>query len=88
MEVLQENILDTIREKCSSGWNLDVFEDHIIVNIIEKEDNFRPAFAVIKQEITRCVKEHFPERMTDILFEVRNGSWNCSFKIGKTINEL
>jgi hypothetical protein len=66
MEILQENLLNIIREKCSSGWELNVFEDHIIVNII------------------RCVKQHFPDRDFDILFEVRNGSWNCSFKIGKT----
>jgi len=88
MEILQEKMLNTIREKCSSAWDLDIFVDHIIVNIIAKDDNFRTAFAIVKQEITRCVKEHFPERSTDILFEVRNGSWNCSFKIGKTINEL
>jgi len=76
-----------IREKCSSGWDLDVFGEHIIINIPENQDNFRSSYAMVKQEITRCVKDHFPERSADILFEVRNGSWNCRFKIGKTINE-
>ena len=87
MEIHQDNLLNIIREKCSSGWGLDVFEDHIIVNITGKEKDFRPTYAAVKQEITRCVKTHFPERSADILFEVRNGSWNCSFKIGKTTNE-
>ena len=87
MEILQENLLNIISEKCSSGWELLVFGDHIIVNVMEKENNFRSAYATVKQQITLCVKEHFPERSADILFEVRNGSWNCSFKIGKTMNE-
>ncbi|EHQ31008.1 hypothetical protein [Mucilaginibacter paludis] len=85
MEILQANMLNIIREKCSSGWSLEVFGDHIIVNVLRKEDNFRPVFALVKQTITRCVKEHFPERNDDVLFEVRNGSWNCSFKIVKTL---
>ncbi|MCO5946781.1 hypothetical protein [Mucilaginibacter flavidus] len=87
MEILLENLLNIIREKCSSGWELHVFGDHIIVNVMDKENNFRSAYVTIKQDITLCVKEHFPERSTNILFEVRNGSWNCSFKIGKTMNE-
>jgi len=87
MEVLQVNILSIIREKCSPAWGLNVFGDHIIVNIMEKEDDFRPAYARVKKEITQCMKAHFPERNADILFEVRNGSWNCSFKIGKTLIE-
>jgi len=87
MEILQENLLKILREKCSSGWDLNVFGDHIIVNAREEEDNFRSAYITVKQEITRCVKAHFPERSNDILFEVRNGSWNGSFKIGKTMSE-
>ena len=87
MEIIQDNLLNIIREKCSSGWKLDVFEDHIIVNITVTEKDFRPIYATVKQEITRCIKTHFPERSADILFEVRNGSWNCSFKIGKTLQE-
>jgi hypothetical protein len=84
MEILQENLLNTIREKCSSGWEMNVFEEHIIVNILGKEDNFKSTYAMVKKEITQCVKHHFQERDADILFEVRNGAWNCSFKIGKT----
>jgi len=85
MEILQENLLNIIREKCSSGWDLNVFEDHIIINVKDAEGDFRAAYSMIKQEITLCIKAHFQERIEDILFEVRNGSWNCSFKIGKTI---
>ena len=84
MEILQEDLLNIIREKCSSGWELNVFGDHIIINLRDKEDDFRSAYSKVKQEITICVKQHFPERNADILFEVRNGSWNCSFKLGKT----
>lgn len=85
MEILQENALNIIREKCSSGWDLNVFGDHIIINLKNDEEDFRTAYSNIKQEITQCIKKHFPERNVDILFEVRNGSWNCSFKIGKAI---
>ena len=85
MEILQENLINIISEKCSSGWELNVFEDHIIINVKDAEGDFRAEYHKIKQEITLCIKAHFPERNEDILFEVRNGSWNCSFKIGKTI---
>jgi hypothetical protein len=84
MDILQEKLLNIIREKCSSDWDLNVFGEHIIVNIMAKDGDFRSTYGLVKQEITQCVKKHFPERDADILFEVRNGSWNCSFKIGKT----
>jgi len=84
MEILQENLLNIIREKCSSGWQLEVFRDHIIINLQDNEKDFRSAYSKVKREITECIQQHFPERNTDILFEVRNGSWNCSFKLGKT----
>ena len=87
MEILHEDLLNVIREKCSSGWELSVFGDHIIVNVVEKQSEFRLVYSSIKQEITQCVKANFPERGIDILFEVRIGSWNCSFKIGKTMRE-
>ncbi len=56
--------------------------------MIENEDNLRFAYSMVKQEIIRCVREHFPERSAEILFEVINGLWNCSFKIAKTKHEL
>jgi len=58
--------------------------NHIIINIPDKEDDFRFAFNKAKHEITECVKQHFPERNSDVLFEVRSASWNCSFKLRKT----
>jgi len=85
MEIQQENLLNIIREKCSSGWLLDVFKDHIIINLPDTEEDYRSAYSKAKREITRCIQQHFPERNTEILFEVRNGSWNCSFKLGKTV---
>jgi hypothetical protein len=88
MEILQENLLNIIREECSSGWELNVFGDHIIVNLRDKVDDFRSAYATIKKEIIACIQQHFPERDSDVLFEVRNSSWNCSFKLGKTITHL
>jgi hypothetical protein len=84
MDLLFETLLKSIREQCSANWNLDVFRDHIIVNLPAAEEDFRTAFHKVKREITTCVGEHFPDRESDTLFEVRNGSWNCSFKIGKT----
>ena len=85
MEIPQEHLLNIIREKCSSHWELNVFKDHIIINLPNMEEDFRSAYLKVKREITTCAKQHFPERNTEILFEVRNGSWNSSFKLGKTI---
>jgi hypothetical protein len=59
MEILRENLLNLIREKCTSTWEHDVFEDHIIVNVKEQVADFRPVFSSIKKEITRCVRDHF-----------------------------
>ena len=85
MKTSQEILLTIIQDKCSSLWQLDVFMDHIIINLPDKELNFRSAFMKVKQDIMLCVQQHFPKRDTEILFEVRNGSWNCSFKLKKTI---
>jgi len=85
MEIPQENLLNIIREKCSSHWELNVFKDHIIINLPDLEEDFRSVYLKVKREITACIQQHFPERNTEILFEVRNGSWNCSFKLGKTV---
>lgn len=40
----------------------------------------------IKKEITACIIEHLPVLEEEVLFEVRSGAWNCSFKLGKTLN--
>jgi hypothetical protein len=85
MEILHESLLNIIHEKCSSHWELNIFKDHIIINLPDTEEDFRSAYRKVKREITACVKQHFPERNTEILFEVRNGSWNSSFKLGKTV---
>jgi hypothetical protein len=88
MELLQEDSLKLIREKCSSHWQLDVYRDHIIINLPDTEKDFKLAYNKVKQEIIACVGQHFPERDTELLFEVRNSSWNCSFKVKKTINNI
>jgi len=88
MEILQKNLLKLIAEKCSSHWQVNVFHDHIVIKLPDTEKDFKPAYREVKKEITACVHEHLPERNIDVLFEVRNGSWNCSFKLGKTLTEL
>jgi hypothetical protein len=81
MEILQEHLLNLISNQCSSHWELTVFQDHIIINLPRCEEDFRSAYSKVKQEITSCVLHYFPERNADLLFEVRVGSWNCSFKL-------
>jgi len=49
MEILRENLLNLIREKCTSTWELDVFEDHIIINVKEEKGDFRPVYISIKK---------------------------------------
>ena len=72
-----------IGEKCSPEWHLKLFMDHIVISLPNEPNDFRFAYSKAKQEITECVQQHFPERNAELLFEVRNGSWNCSFKLRK-----
>jgi len=85
MITLQENLLNLIREKCSPLWRIDIYKDHIITNLPEIEDDFRQVYNKAKKEIIACIELYVPERHSEMHFEVRIGSWNCSFKIGKTI---
>jgi len=85
--MLQEDLLNLIREQCASHCVLELFRDHIIINLPGDEADFRSAYQKIKREISNCVKVHFPERDKDFLFEVRSGAWNSSFKLGKNIPE-
>lgn len=84
METLQENIVNVIREKCSPDWVLSIFNDHVIVNLPVSSEESRLAYNKAKKDITSCIKEYVPERNADILFEVRSGSLNCSFKLALT----
>lgn len=85
MEMRQENITELIREKCSVHWELAVFNGHVIINLPDDEADFRLAYGRVKTEVTRCIRQHWPDRDSELLFEVRNSSWNCSFKLGKSI---
>ena len=85
MEVLQENILKLLKEKFPPHWDPGIFKDHIIINLPETPEDYRTIYYQVKQEVSVCVRERFPERADDLLFEVRNGSWNSSFKLGKTM---
>jgi hypothetical protein len=84
MEILHENILKLIREQCPAHWELEVFRDHIIVNLPDTLQDHHAVYRQAKKEITQCVNRHFPERAMELLFEVRNGSWNGGFKLPKT----
>jgi hypothetical protein len=88
MEIIQQNLLKLICEKCPSHWEVNVFQDHILINLPDTEKDFKSAYRKVKKEIIACVQEHLPAREHEALFEVRNGSWNCSFKLGKTLPEL
>jgi hypothetical protein len=83
MEILPENLLELISEHCSSHWELKVYKDHLIINLPDTQEDYRSVYLQVKKEIAGCVQQHFPERATELRFEVRNGSWNASFKIGK-----
>ncbi|MDB5023616.1 MAG: hypothetical protein JWP78_1371 [Mucilaginibacter sp.] len=83
MGTLQENILKLIGEQCSPRWELEEYRGHIIINLPDTEEDYRAICQQVKKEITKCVQQHFPERDTELLFEVRNGSWNFSFKLRK-----
>jgi hypothetical protein len=84
MEILLENLIKLISEQCSSHWEPEVYKDRIIINLPDTREDYRSVYQQVKKEITKCVQQHFPERDTELLFEVRNGSWNASFKVGKT----
>jgi len=88
MEILQQNLLKLIAEKCASYWEINVFQDHILIHLPDTEKDFKSAYRKVKKEITACVQQHVPVRDHEVSFEVRNGSWNCSFKLGKILPEL
>ncbi len=87
MEILQEKLLALIRDKCSSHWEPVIYRDHIIINLPETAEHYRSAYNTVKKEVINCATEHLPERDTEILIEVRNGAWNCSFKLAKTASK-
>ena len=84
MESLREYLIKLIVLNCSPDWNLDLFKDHILIHLTGTETDHMSAYRKIKKQVTDCIREHLPERDEDVLFEVRNGAWNCSFKLGKT----
>jgi hypothetical protein len=83
--MLQETIVNLIREKCPSELGPLFFKGHILIHLPEIDDDFLQRYRKIKKEITGCVTENFLVREEEVLFEVRSGAWNCSFKIGKTL---
>jgi len=87
MEILQEDILKLIRSQCSSHWELEIYKGHIIINLTATQPDYRSVYQEIKEQVTKYVLQHFPERETELIFEVRKGSWNSSFKIGNSCNK-
>jgi hypothetical protein len=85
MEILQEKILKFIREKYSSHWELEEYKDHIIINQPDTGKDYRSVYQQVKKEVTRSVQQHFSERNAELIFEVRSGSWNFSFRLAKTL---
>jgi hypothetical protein len=83
--MFQETIVNLIREKCAPDWDLVFFKGHILVHLPELEGDFLPRYRKVKKEITGWVTEHLPVLEEEVLFEVRSGAWNCSFKLAKTL---
>ncbi len=85
-DMSHETVVSILREKCPPDWEPVLFKGHILVNLPEMEGNFTLTYRKIKKEITACIIEHLPVLEEEVLFEVRSGAWNCSFKLGKTLN--
>ncbi|TWI97626.1 hypothetical protein JN11_03448 [Mucilaginibacter frigoritolerans] len=85
MEISQEKAIKILHENCSLDWELSLYRDHIIVALPVAEGDFRTTYLNVKKQITKCIDEHFPDRNEELLFEIRNGSWNCGFKIKQAI---
>jgi hypothetical protein len=81
----QETVVSILREKCPSDWEPILFKGHILIHLPDTELDFTSTYRKVKQQITACVKEHMPDRQEEVLFEIRNNTWNCSFKLGKTV---
>jgi hypothetical protein len=69
--------------RCPPDWKPVLFKGHILDHLPEMEGDFLSRYRKVKKEITNCVMAHFPVMEEDILFEVRSGAWNCSFKLCK-----
>ena len=83
--MFQETVVRLIRERCPSDWETVFFKGHILIHLPEMEGDFPSRYRKVKKEIMGCVKEHFPLLEDELLFEVRSGAWNCSFKLGQTL---
>jgi hypothetical protein len=83
MEILQENAIKIIRENCSPNLEISLFKDHIIISLPVVEGDFRASYLSAKKQIAKCIQQHLPDREEELLYEVRNNSWNCGFKIGR-----
>lgn len=42
MEILQEDIVNLIQENYASLWDVDSFKDHIIINLRDQREDYRP----------------------------------------------
>jgi len=62
-----------------------LFKGHILVHLPEMEGDFLSRYRKVKKEITNCLMAYFPVMEEEILFEVRSGAWNCSFKLCKPL---
>jgi hypothetical protein len=83
--MFQETVVSLIRERCPSDWETVFFKGHILVHLPEMEDDFLPRYRKVKKEIMGCLTQHLPVLEEEVLFEVRSGPWNCSFKLGQTL---
>jgi hypothetical protein len=69
-------------------WEVNIFKDHIIINLRDKRDHYRRPYKQVKQEIPKCIRQHVPEREAELLFEIRNGPRNFSFKLRETMTSV
>lgn len=78
-------LITLIGELWSSDWERVLFKGHILVHLPEMEGDFLSLYRKVKKEITNYVKAHFHILVEEVLFEIRSGAWNCSFKLDKTL---
>ena len=55
MEILSEDLLHIIREKCLSHWEQEIYKNHINVNLPDATEDCRSVYQQIKKDITKCV---------------------------------
>lgn len=70
METLQSKVIEMLKKECSCAGGVSPYMKHIIIGMDSSDPALRKA---LKEEITRLIGQHFPEREENLVFVLTGG---------------